>query len=166
MKLTYDAPTVDGDEPPPAKRVFFAVPLTAGSDCLGCLMIDGKRRSMTLESSDLIFLKALSAQLAVAMDRARLAELERQRQEKKHRALRAELSDLRQALQQVKLVYRSDEMEALVGTARRVAPTDATVLIDGASGTGKELLARTIHQLSPAATPHWSLSIAEPSPRR
>jgi len=145
----YDAPTVDGDEPPPAKRVFFAVPLTAGSECLGCLMIDGKRRSMTLESSDLIFLKALSAQLAVAMDRARLAELERQRQEKKHRALRAELSDLRQALQQVKLVYRSDEMEALVGTARRVAPTDATVLIAGASGTGKELLARTIHQLSP-----------------
>jgi diguanylate cyclase (GGDEF)-like protein len=148
-EFVYD-PSISDSEPSDSKqRAFFTVPLTVGSDCLGCLMIDGQRGSMTLDSSDLIFLKALSAQLAVAMDRARLADLERRRQEKEHRALRAELSDLRQALQQVKLVYRSSEMESVVGTARRVAPTDATVLITGASGTGKELLAHTIHQLSP-----------------
>jgi DNA-binding NtrC family response regulator len=40
-------------------------------------------------------------------------------------------------------------MESLVATAHRVAATDATVLITGASGTGKELLARTVHELSP-----------------
>jgi DNA-binding NtrC family response regulator len=39
-------------------------------------------------------------------------------------------------------------MESLVATAHRVAQTDATVLITGASGTGKELLARTVHELS------------------
>jgi DNA-binding NtrC family response regulator len=46
------------------------------------------------------------------------------------------------------MVYRSTEMEALFGTVRRVAPTEATILITGDSGTGKELLARTIHELS------------------
>ena len=148
-EFVYDSSTTDTDPSGSTQRAFFTVPLTVGNDCLGCLMIDGQRGSMTLDSSDLIFLKALSAQLAVAMDRARLADLERRRKEKEHRALRAELSDLRQALQQVKLVYRSSEMESVVGTARRVAPTDATVLITGASGTGKELLAHTIHQLSP-----------------
>jgi len=148
-ETSYDSPAVDGQQSSATKRVFFTVPLTAGNNCLGCLVIDGQHGSMTLDSSDLIFLKALSAQLAVAMDRARLADLERRRQEKERRELRAELSDLRQALQQVKLVYRSNEMEGVVGTARRVAPTDATVLITGSSGTGKELLARTIHQLSP-----------------
>ena len=145
----YERPPSDGASTQPIQRLSFTVPLTAGGDCIGCLMIDGRRQSMTLDSTDLIFLKALSAQLAVAMDRARLAEAERQHQEKEHRKLRAELSDLRQALQQVRLVYRSSEMESVVNTARRVAPTDATVLITGASGTGKELLARTIHQLSP-----------------
>ena len=147
-EFVYDSSLSDGVAPAAAQRVCFTVPLTVGNDCLGCLMIDGQRGSMTLDSSDLIFLKALSAQLAVAMDRARLADLERRRQEKEHRELRAELSDLRQALQQVKLVYRSGEMDNVVATARRVAPTDATVLITGASGTGKELLAHTIHQLS------------------
>ncbi len=36
----------------------------------------------------------------------------------------------------------------LVDVARRVAPTDATVLISGESGTGKEVFARTLHRMS------------------
>jgi transcriptional regulator with GAF, ATPase, and Fis domain len=130
-------------------RSSYAIPLIATDECLGCLFIDGRESSLALEAADLIFLRALASQLAVALDRARLAELEQRRQETERRKLRAELNELRQALQQAKLVYRSQEMDSLLATARRVAPTDATILITGESGTGKELLARTIHELSP-----------------
>ena len=71
------------------------------------------------------------------------------RQEEEKRQLRSELGELRRALGQAKLVYQSPQMEEVVQTARRVAATDATVLITGPSGTGKELLARTVHELSP-----------------
>lgn len=46
------------------------------------------------------------------------------------------------------LLTRSAAMEALLGQAWRVAQSEASVLIQGASGTGKELLARAIHEAS------------------
>lgn len=133
---------------PDSERTCFVAPFRAGQQTLGCLFVEGRQSTLTLESADLIFLESLAAQIAVALDRARLTGLEQERQEQERRRLRAELSELRQALQHVKMVYRSPEMEELVGTVKRVAPTDATVLITGESGTGKELLARTVHELS------------------
>jgi two-component system response regulator GlrR len=47
------------------------------------------------------------------------------------------------------IVSRSAAMENLLAQAKRVAASDAAVLICGASGTGKELLARAIHRASP-----------------
>jgi two-component system response regulator GlrR len=47
------------------------------------------------------------------------------------------------------LITRSSSMEDLLAQARRVALSDASVCIFGASGTGKELLARAIHRASP-----------------
>jgi two-component system response regulator GlrR len=49
------------------------------------------------------------------------------------------------------LITRSSTMEDLLAQARRVAASDASVCIFGASGTGKELLARAIHRASPRA---------------
>jgi two-component system, NtrC family, response regulator GlrR len=49
------------------------------------------------------------------------------------------------------IITRSSAMEDLLGQARRVAASDASVCIFGASGTGKELLARAIHRASPRA---------------
>lgn len=48
-----------------------------------------------------------------------------------------------------KLVGSSPEMMAIVEKLRRIAPTNSTVLIQGATGTGKELIAQAIHQNSP-----------------
>ncbi|MGB8991223.1 MAG: sigma-54 dependent transcriptional regulator, partial [Desulfobaccales bacterium] len=49
------------------------------------------------------------------------------------------------------LVYESESMTRIMDMIARVAPTDSTVLITGESGTGKGLVARKIHQLSPRA---------------
>ncbi|MGR6329716.1 PEP-CTERM-box response regulator transcription factor [Sphingomonas sp. XXL09] len=49
------------------------------------------------------------------------------------------------------LIYASDEMARVVRTVERVAATDVSVMLLGASGTGKELLARGLHDASPRA---------------
>ena len=51
----------------------------------------------------------------------------------------------------LEIITRSSSMEDLLAQARRVAASDASVCLYGASGTGKELLARAIHRASPRA---------------
>ena len=46
------------------------------------------------------------------------------------------------------MVYASPEMTGVVRTLERVAPADVSVMLLGASGTGKELLARGVHEAS------------------
>ncbi|HWU91404.1 MAG TPA: sigma 54-interacting transcriptional regulator [Kofleriaceae bacterium] len=47
------------------------------------------------------------------------------------------------------MVGKSPAMREIFGLVERIAPTDATVLIEGETGTGKDMIARTLHQLSP-----------------
>jgi len=49
------------------------------------------------------------------------------------------------------LIYASAEMAKVVRTIERVAPADVSVMLLGASGTGKEVLARGLHQAGPRA---------------
>ena len=49
----------------------------------------------------------------------------------------------------VEIVGRSAAMNRVLGQIELVAPTNATVLILGETGTGKELVARAVHQMSP-----------------
>jgi two-component system response regulator GlrR len=46
------------------------------------------------------------------------------------------------------MIYRSKQMEELIELARMVADSDVTVFISGATGTGKEILAKAIHRTS------------------
>src|SRR5712692_2821164 len=47
------------------------------------------------------------------------------------------------------LMGESAVMKRLFSVIARIAPTDSTVLITGATGTGKEVVAQTIHERSP-----------------
>ena len=66
---------------------------------------------------------------------------------------RAELEVTRRKLRDTgslgSLVGPSKKMQEIFRLTEMVAPSTASVLITGASGTGKELVARTIHELSP-----------------
>jgi diguanylate cyclase (GGDEF)-like protein len=127
----------------------FALPLLADERCLGVLYLAGSAAATSFDATDLVFLEALASQLALALDRARLTELQRQQEEQEKNRLLAEVAELRTALQRTQIVYRSSTMDSLLERVRRVAPTDATVLVTGESGTGKELFARALHELSP-----------------
>jgi DNA-binding NtrC family response regulator len=74
------------------------------------------------------------------------------RQALEKRWLRQEVTDLKRQVQSQKtvpfLVGKSPQIEALKQTIEQIAPTDATVLILGETGTGKELVAKAIHHLS------------------
>ena len=56
--------------------------------------------------------------------------------------------ELRQRYSFDNIISQSDEMEAVLNTVARVAPSLASVLICGESGTGKELIARAVHHAS------------------
>ena len=47
------------------------------------------------------------------------------------------------------IIFASSRMQQVIDRLKRIAPTDATVLVTGESGTGKELIAQAIHQNSP-----------------
>jgi two-component system, NtrC family, response regulator GlrR len=53
------------------------------------------------------------------------------------------------------MITQSDRMEAILAEARLAADSDASVLIRGPTGSGKELLARYIHDRSPRAAGPW-----------
>jgi len=94
-------------------------------------------------------LSRIAVQVAMAVDNTiafrRLAELrDKLRQEKQY--LESEIN-LDNRFEDI--VGESTGLRQVLKEIETVAPTDATVLIQGETGTGKELLARAIHRLSP-----------------
>lgn len=80
---------------------------------------------------------------------------ERLEAERQIRLLTQETEYLRDAVREMPghdgLLGRSDCMQAVFDSVKRVAKTDSTVLITGETGTGKELVARSIHRASDRA---------------
>jgi DNA-binding NtrC family response regulator len=83
-------------------------------------------------------LPELEIHIQKAFDKVRLARRERQWVEQ-----------IRYESPRYRLVGSGPSMQRVVQLIEKVAPTDATVLIRGASGTGKELVARAVHYNSP-----------------
>lgn len=86
-----------------------------------------------------------SASLLLAVERT-LGTRQLQRDNER---LRGELGE-RDRL--VELIGRAPSMQGLFSDMRKLASSDATVLIGGESGTGKELVSRALHALSPRAS--------------
>ncbi len=67
------------------------------------------------------------------------------------KALQQTRAQERSATRLYELIGASDAMQEVFALAQKIAPCDISVLITGETGTGKELLARAIHRLSPRA---------------
>ncbi len=69
----------------------------------------------------------------------------------KLKRLESENSELRQRIGKHELVFRGETMRRVMAQIARVAASQTRVCIFGETGTGKELVARTLHQTSPRA---------------
>ena len=124
------------------------LPLVSRDRVLGILAVASRHASAFAEK-DVAVLSQVAKQVALAMDNAlafrRLANL-RDKLNLERRYLEEEL---RTEYNFEDIVGASASLRSVLEQVETVAPTDATVLILGETGTGKELIARAIHQHSP-----------------
>ncbi|HLF49728.1 MAG TPA: sigma-54 dependent transcriptional regulator, partial [Methylomirabilota bacterium] len=135
-------------------------------DLSGLELLEGVR-AITPEAAVLIMTAYGTIETAVSAIKAGAADyltkpvnldelLHRIHQVQERQRLLTENRELRDALvgrHRVEgIIGESGQMQEVLSLVRRVAPSDATVLIRGESGTGKELIAKAIHYASPRAS--------------
>jgi formate hydrogenlyase transcriptional activator len=127
---------------------YCFLPLTSARRRLGTLVFTSKQPT-TYDGSDLPFLRLVANQVAAAVENALAWE--------EIEALRDKLAKEKEYLEEEvrsehafgDIVGENAALRAILKHVETVAPTESTVLIHGETGTGKELIARALHDLSP-----------------
>ena len=125
---------------------FAGYPLMFRGDLLGVIAMFGRR---PLSGEEFERLATFAHQAAIAIENAQLfTEVEQLTNR-----LQAENVYLREEIKLEhhfnEIIGESQAMKAVLEKVEQVAPTDSTVLLLGETGTGKELIARAVHDLSP-----------------
>ena len=119
-------------------RSLLCVPMTVFERVIGCIYLDSTDPLHRFDDDHLELVTAIAGISAMALENARrLQWLEQENQR-----LMTELNFERSMLGE------SPKMKEVFQFLTRAAPTDSTVLIYGETGSGKELIARAIHDLS------------------
>jgi len=126
-------------------RNTIAVPLWRGEEILGVLQVDNRDAPGMLKPKDLDVVLVVAEQASLAVSGARLIK----RLKVAEARLRQENTFLKDREQRgVTLIGESDAMKQIMAQLDKVADTNVTVLIEGATGTGKELVAAALHHRS------------------
>ena len=125
-------------------RSVLAIPLRCKDYLAGCIYLENQKASGAFGEKDLDLLRALGRLTAVFLNAAlRLGE-EVEARKRLYRELKGKTYF-------DGLVGSSPRMLEIIERIEQVGPTQATVLIDRESGTGKELVARAVHKASDRA---------------
>ncbi|MGU3525073.1 formate hydrogenlyase transcriptional activator FlhA [Enterobacteriaceae bacterium C23F] len=124
------------------------LPLMSGEKMFGVLKL-AQRDEQVFNASNLRLLRQIAERVSIAVDNA-LAYQEIQRLKERltdeNKVLTEQLNTLDNDFGDI--IGRSDAMRDVLRQVEMVAQSDSTVLILGETGTGKELIARAIHNLS------------------
>jgi len=138
------------DEPaiPEGLKTGCFVPLVRRNSVLGLLGL-GRREENAFSQADIGFLAQVAGQIAIAVENAldygQITEAKERLAEHK---LYLE-DEIRVEHNFEEIIGHSPRLKAVLESIRIVAPADSTVLIQGETGTGKEMIARAIHNRSP-----------------
>lgn len=123
------------------------VPLKGQNGIVGVLSL-GTRRVDAFCCDDLPFLTQIARQVAIAIENARaFGEVSELKNKLALEKLYLE-DEIRSELKFEEIVGKSEMLRTVLKQVETVAPTDSSVLIYGETGTGKELIARAVHNLS------------------
>jgi formate hydrogenlyase transcriptional activator len=128
-------------------RSTCSIPMTSHGQALGTLSV-GSLQEAAFSEEDARLLTQVTNQIAIAVENAlayrEIAELKDKLSEEK-----LYLQDeIRTEYNFEEIIGESPTLRRILKQAETVAPTDSTVLLLGETGTGKELIARAIHNLS------------------
>lgn len=124
-----------------AVRSVMAVPMEQGRRLVGVLYLDSRTARRPFQRRDLERLARAAGALAGLVD----GLAERDRLSRENQELRRAAGSGRRVLPLDQLATPGGAMAKVLADARRAAATEATLLITGETGTGKEELARWIH---------------------
>lgn len=129
-------------------RELLCAPLRTRSGTIGVVQLRNKLRECFTQE-DLTFLQALSGSIAIAIENARLYQQTRQSEAR----LKQEVATLQREIAQTRhfaeILGNSAAIRRVCSLMESALPSSITVLLQGETGTGKELVARAIHQNGP-----------------
>jgi len=129
-------------------RSVCCVPLISAGGPLGCLSIASKKESV-FGQTEIEVLQQVAGQVAIAVDNFRVRDEISNLKGKIAKQTISLQQDIQGAFDLQEIVGKSRALANVLDEVKTVASSAATVLILGETGTGKELVARAIHKLSP-----------------